>query len=99
MNETLQLIHGLHTTRANQFSDRQVSDQDLQTIIKASVRAANASNRQSYSIIVVDDETLVELNCLNLDGVLTLWHMVVLLMKMAVCTSVPPIKIALGNQK
>jgi nitroreductase len=61
MNETLQTIHGLRTIHGN-FSDRQVSDDDLTTIVEASVRAANASARQSYSIVIVDDpETMHEL--------------------------------------
>lgn len=54
MNETLNTVHRLSTTRAANFSSQQVSESDLQTIIEASVRAANASGRQSYSIIVVD---------------------------------------------
>ncbi len=61
MNETLQTIHALRTIHGN-FSDRQVSDDDLATIVEASVRAANASARQSYSIVIVDDpETMHEL--------------------------------------
>jgi nitroreductase len=61
MNETLQTIHALRTIHGD-FSDKQVSDDDLTTIIEASVRAANASARQSYSIVIVDDpETMYEL--------------------------------------
>ncbi|MFZ5353417.1 MAG: nitroreductase family protein [Bacillota bacterium] len=54
MNDTLKTIHKLHTTHGN-FSRVKISDDELQTIIKASVRAANASARQSYSIIVIED--------------------------------------------
>ena len=61
MNETLQTIHALRTIHGD-FSDKQVSDEDLATIVEASVRAANASARQSYSIVIVDDpETMDEL--------------------------------------
>lgn len=62
MNETLRTIHSLRTTRAGDFSDKSISDEDLQTIIKASIRAANASARQSYSIIVVDDDIKAKLS-------------------------------------
>ena len=61
MNETLQTIHALRTIHGD-FSDKQVSDDDLATIVEASVRAASASARQSYSIVIVDDpETMNEL--------------------------------------
>ncbi|MHB1133450.1 MAG: nitroreductase family protein [Chloroflexota bacterium] len=56
MNETLETIHRLRTTRAGNFAERQVSEDDLQTVLKASVRAATASGRQSYSIVVVDEQ-------------------------------------------
>ena len=54
MNETLNTIHELRTIHGN-FTEQEISAQDLKTILAASVRAANASNRQSYSIIVVED--------------------------------------------
>lgn len=53
-NETLQTIHSLRSTHGN-FSDRAVSREDLQTIVEAAVRAANASARQSYAIVVIED--------------------------------------------
>ncbi len=56
MNETLQTIHQLRSIHGN-FSAQNVSNADLETILTASVRAANASNRQSYSIIVVEERT------------------------------------------
>jgi nitroreductase len=58
-NPTLETIHELHTTHGN-FSDRQVSEETLQAILQASVRAANASNMQSYSIVVVRDPALIK---------------------------------------
>jgi nitroreductase len=54
MNETLQTIHSLRTIHGD-FSDREVTEADLTTILEASVRAANASGRQSYAIVVLDD--------------------------------------------
>ena len=59
MNDTLKTIHNLHSNHGN-FSSREVSDEDLETIIKAGVRASNASGRQSYSIIVVDDKAVMK---------------------------------------
>lgn len=61
-NPTLDTIHDLHTTHGN-FSDRQVPEDVLQSILQASVRAANASNMQSYSIVVVRDPALVQQVC------------------------------------
>lgn len=54
MNETLKTLHALHSTHGH-FSDREIAPDDLQTILQAAVRAANASNRQSYSIIAIAD--------------------------------------------
>jgi nitroreductase len=54
MKTTLETIQQMHTTHGN-FSKREITDGDLQTILAASVRAATASNRQSYSIIVFSD--------------------------------------------
>ena len=42
MNETLKTIHSLRTIHGN-FSDQEVSSEDLNTILEACVRAANAS--------------------------------------------------------
>lgn len=57
MNPSLENIISLKTTRSNNFSGEKISNDDLDIIINASVKAPNASNRQSYSIIVLDDET------------------------------------------
>lgn len=54
MNETMQTLHSLRTIHGD-FSDREVGEADLHQIIEAAVRTANASARQSYSIIVLDD--------------------------------------------
>jgi nitroreductase len=53
-NETLKTIRNLRTIHGN-FLDQPLPEAALQTILQASVRAANASNNQSYSIIVVKD--------------------------------------------
>ena len=53
-NATLKTIHGLRTIHGN-FLDKPIPEAALQTILQASVRAANASNMQSYSIVVVKD--------------------------------------------
>jgi FMN reductase [NAD(P)H] len=54
MNETLKTIHSLRTIHGD-FSEREVSETDLDLIIQACLRTANASARQSYSIILLDD--------------------------------------------
>jgi nitroreductase len=59
MNETLKTINALRSIHGN-FSNREVSREDLDQIIKASIRAANASARQSYSIIVLDDRNIMK---------------------------------------
>jgi len=70
-NETLKTIHSLRTIHGD-FSDQRVQDSDVETILDACVRAANASNMQSYSIIVSRDPakirklTTYDGNCLLL---------------------------------
>ncbi len=61
-NETLATIAKLRTIHGD-FSDKPVSDQDLETILGASVRAANASAFQSYSIVVVRDPAMQRTVC------------------------------------
>ncbi len=61
-NDTLQTIHRLHSTHGN-FRDQPLADGQLQTILQAGVRAAGASNNQSYSIIVVKDRALMKDVC------------------------------------
>jgi nitroreductase len=61
MNETLQTIRSLRTIHGN-FSRRDVPAEDLQTILEACMHAANASARQSYSIVVLEDrQTMAKL--------------------------------------
>lgn len=61
MNPTLETIHQLRTVRS--FTDRPIQQEDLDTIINASVRAANSSSRQCYSIIVLKDEEKIHAIC------------------------------------
>ena len=58
MNETIKILQSLRSIR--KFSDKKIADKDLETIIKSSVRAANASSRQNYSIIVVDEKEILD---------------------------------------
>lgn len=55
MNEILKNISNLKTTRSNNFSEDKISNEDLEIILQSSVRAPNASNRQSYSIIILNE--------------------------------------------
>jgi nitroreductase len=61
-NETLATIAKLRTIHGD-FSDKLVSDQDIETILGASVRAANASAFQSYTIVVVRDPAMQRTVC------------------------------------
>lgn len=61
-NETLKTIEGLRTIHGN-FQDKPLPEAALQTILQASVRAANASNMQSYSIVVVKDRQKMKEVC------------------------------------
>jgi FMN reductase [NAD(P)H] len=58
MNETLRTIHQLRSIHGD-FSEREISADDLTMILNAAVRAATASARQSYSIIVVEDKLVM----------------------------------------
>jgi nitroreductase len=58
-NDTLKTIHSLRTTHGD-FSDRDISNADLETVLSATVRAANASNAQNYAIIVIRDRAVMK---------------------------------------
>lgn len=58
-NQTLRIIHSLRSIHGN-FSDRQVSEADVAVILEATVRAANASNMQTYSIVVSRDPAKIQ---------------------------------------
>ncbi|NHJ03593.1 MAG: nitroreductase [Candidatus Heimdallarchaeota archaeon] len=57
-NIVIETIMGLRSIR--KFSEKEISDNNLKIILNSCVRAANASGRQSYSIIVVDDKELLK---------------------------------------
>ncbi len=61
-NETLNTLHRLRTIHGN-FSDREVPEDELQSVIQASLRAANASAMQNYSIIVERDRPRMKEIC------------------------------------
>ncbi|WP_432667426.1 hypothetical protein R9X47_13660 [Wukongibacter baidiensis] len=65
MNTVLRLLERQRTTRKNQFSTRKIRKEDIE-IIKASIlKTADASNRQSYSVIILDKN---QVNTLGLAG-------------------------------
>ena len=59
MNTTLETLRSLRSIHGD-FSDRRVAESELTQILQTAIRAANASNRQSYSIVVVDDPTTMK---------------------------------------
>jgi nitroreductase len=59
MDETLQSVHSLRTIHGD-FSEKEISKAELRQIFKAGICAANASARQSYSIILLDDRTRMQ---------------------------------------
>lgn len=58
VNDTIKVLQSLRSIR--KFSEKKIAKDDLETIINSSVRAANASSRQNYSIIVVDEKGILE---------------------------------------
>jgi nitroreductase len=62
VNETIKTIGSLRTIHGN-FLDKPLPESAVQTILQASVRAANASNMQSYSIVVVKDRPKMKAVC------------------------------------
>jgi nitroreductase len=62
MNDTLNTIFSSRTIHGN-FTDQVISAEDLQTILAAAVRAPNASNRQAYSIITIEDRQVMKKIC------------------------------------
>ena len=57
-NDTLKTIHRLRTIHGN-FLNKPIPEETLRTILQASVRAAGASNNQSYAIVVVKDRKMM----------------------------------------
>lgn len=71
-NETLKTIGSLRTIHGN-FLNKEIPDAEVQQILQASIRAANASNMQSYSIIVVKDRALMKQVCTYQGGCMFLY--------------------------
>jgi nitroreductase len=71
-NETLKSIQSLRTIHGN-FLDKEIPETALQTILQASVRAANTSNMQNYSIVVVKDRQIMKQVCTYQGGCLLLY--------------------------
>ncbi len=61
-NETIKTIRSLRSTHGN-FQDKPLPDTALETILQSSLRAANASNNQSYSIIVIKNRPMMKSVC------------------------------------
>ncbi len=59
----LELLHSLRTIHGD-FAETPVREQDMETILKAAVRAANSSSRQCYSIISLQDRQLMKEICM-----------------------------------
>ena len=59
MNNTLETIYNLRTIHGN-FSQRDISDEGVKTILDSCVQAASASARQAYSIIVINDRKVIK---------------------------------------
>jgi nitroreductase len=71
-NETLKTIASLRTIHGN-FLDKEIPEATIQQILRASIRAANASNNQSYSIVVVKDRALMQQVCTYQGGCMLLY--------------------------
>lgn len=62
VNDTIKTIQSLRTIHGN-FTDRKVPDETIELILQSSIRAANASNTQAYSIVVVKDRDKMKQIC------------------------------------
>ncbi len=58
MNEILKTIHNLRSIR--EFTDKEITKEDVEKILEATIRTANSGGRQVYSVIVVDDRELLD---------------------------------------
>jgi nitroreductase len=62
VNDTIRTINSLRTIHGN-FTEQDIPDSKIQLILKSCIRAANASNMQTYSIIVVKDRDKMKKVC------------------------------------
>ncbi len=58
MNETIKTIHSMRSIR--NFSGKEIPSSELKAVLNAAVCSANASARQSYSIIVIKDREILD---------------------------------------
>ncbi len=59
MNETLKTLKNIRTIHGN-FTKQNISDEDLNTILQTTLRAPNAGNMQTYSIISIKDRDVMK---------------------------------------
>jgi nitroreductase len=71
-NETIKTIRSLHSTHGN-FLDKPLPEKELETVLQSSLRAANASNNQSYSIVVIKNRQMMKSVCGYQGGCLLLY--------------------------
>jgi nitroreductase len=71
-NDTLKTIGTLRTIHGN-FQDQPLPESALQTILQATVRSANTSNMQNYSIVVVKDRERMKQVCTYQGGCLLVY--------------------------
>jgi nitroreductase len=62
VNETINTIQNLHTTHGN-FSARDIPENEIDVVKESCIRAANSSNMQTYSIIVIRDRKVMKDLC------------------------------------
>ena len=61
-NDTLKTIQNLRTIHGN-FTEKNITDEQIHVILESAIRAANSSNMQTYSIIVVKDKDKMKKAC------------------------------------
>jgi len=61
MNEIIRTIQELRTTRKSEFNSEKIDDMKIDIIKQTMTQTSNASNRQSYSVIVLDRNNAKEL--------------------------------------
>jgi nitroreductase len=72
INDTIKTIQNLRTIHGN-FTDKEIPDETIELILQSSIRAANASNTQAYSIIVVKDRQKMKQVCTYQGGCMLLY--------------------------
>ncbi len=61
-NDTISTINSLRTIHGN-FTKQEIPETEIQTILKSSLQAANSSNMQTYSVVVVKDRKKMKKVC------------------------------------